>query len=240
MYPEIRAGGFSRVDGTVEFYIRVNAILAEVGPEGVAVDYGAGRGSFLEDPVIFRRKIRNLRGKVKTVIGVDIDEVVLGNESVDEAKVVIEGKPLPLENDSIDVIVSDFTFEHVTDPEWVASELDRVLKNGGWICARTPNRWGYIGIGARAVPNYLHVPFLRRLQPSKKAEDTFPTAYKLNTPADLRRWFPNDQYDHIVYASDSEPVYVGHSIRAARWNRVAFYLTPSPMRSVLNIFLQKR
>jgi ubiquinone/menaquinone biosynthesis C-methylase UbiE len=240
LYPEVRAGGFSRVDGTVAFYGRVNAILAGIGPGAVVVDYGAGRGSFLEDPVIYRREMRNLRGRVKSVIGIDVDEAVLRNESVDQAKVVRMGESLPLERDSVDLIVCDFTFEHITNPAWVAGELSRVLKSGGWLCARTPNRWGYIAVGARVVPNEFHVACLRRLQPNKKAEDTFPTAYLLNTPRDLKRWFPVDRYEHVVYASDSEPLYVGRSQLAARLNRAAFSLTPSPLRSLLNVFLQKR
>lgn len=51
LYPESGAGGFSRVDGTVEFYTRVNALLS---PDAVVVDLGAGRGKQSEDPVAFR------------------------------------------------------------------------------------------------------------------------------------------------------------------------------------------
>jgi SAM-dependent methyltransferase len=48
--------------------------------------------------------------------------------------------------------VSDFTFEHIVDPAQAARELDRVLKHGGWLCARTPNRYGYIALANRFVP----------------------------------------------------------------------------------------
>jgi hypothetical protein len=44
-----RGGGFSRVDGSIEFYTRVNALL---GPDMTVVDFGAGRGAgVLDDPV---------------------------------------------------------------------------------------------------------------------------------------------------------------------------------------------
>jgi 2-polyprenyl-3-methyl-5-hydroxy-6-metoxy-1,4-benzoquinol methylase len=52
----------------------------------------------------------------------------------------------PFPNETFDLVVSDSTFEHVSDAEQVASELDRVLKPGGWICARTPNRHGYVAL----------------------------------------------------------------------------------------------
>jgi SAM-dependent methyltransferase len=239
LYPEVRAGGFSRVDGTVEFYVRVSALLAGLGPEAVVLDYGAGRGAFVADPVEYRRDIRILKGKARNVIGVDVDNAVLRNETVDEAHVVMPGHRLPLADLSVDLIVSDSTLEHVVDPAWTTAELDRVLKPGGWFCARTPNRSGYIGLGARAVPNRLHVSFLRRLQPVKRAEDTFPTAYRLNTPADLKRWFSVSKYDHVVYAADGEPSYVGRSVLAARLSRLAFFLTPPRYRSVLYVFLHK-
>jgi SAM-dependent methyltransferase len=239
LYPEMAAGGFSRVDGAVAFYSRVGALLDEAGPGAVVVDFGAGRGAVLEDPVPYRRKVRVLRGRAARVAGVDIDEAVLGNEAVDEHHLVRVGDRLPFADGSVDLVVSDDTFEHVTHPGWVAAELDRVLRPGGWLCVKTPNRWGYIGVAARAVPNRLHVGMLRRLQPDKPARDTFPTAYLLNTPRDLRRWFPPDRFQHAVWAVDTEPAYVGRSRAAARVSQAAFAVTPAPLRSVLFAFLRK-
>lgn len=237
LYPECDVGGFSRVDGTVAFYVRVHALLE---PTAVVLDFGAGRGAYLEDPVQYRRELRVLRGRAARVIGVDIDDAVLTNEAVDERHLVQGGQTLPLSNHSIDLIVSDSTFEHVRDPGWVSRELDRVLRPGGWLCARTPNRWGYIGVGARIVPNSFHNRALLWLQPGKASKDTFPTTYKLNTPRQLIRWFPEVAYRHVVWASDSEPTYVGHSVLAARGMRALSAVTPRSLRSVLYVFLQKR
>lgn len=240
LYPEIAAGGFSRVDGVMAFYGRVGALLAEAGPSALVVDFGAGRGAFLDDPVRARVDARLLRGRAGRVIGIDIDEAVLTNPSVDEAHVVKVGDPLPLRDQSVDLVVSSHTFEHVAEPGWAAGEIDRVLKPGGWVCALTPNRWGYIGVGARLVPNRLHVSALRRLQPGKPAEDTFPTTYLMNTPAALERWFPPARYHHVVWTMDNEPAYVGRSAGAARATKALFSLTPPPLRSILFAFLHKR
>lgn len=240
LYPEIAAGGFSRVDGIMAFYGRVGALLAEAGPDSLVVDFGAGRGAFLDDPVRARVDARLLRGRAGRLVGIDIDEAVMANPTVDEAHVVKVGDPLPLPDRSADLVVSTHTFEHVADPAWAAGEIDRVLKPGGWLCALTPNRWGYIGIGARLVPNRLHVRALRRLQPAKPAEDTFPTAYLLNTPAALERWFPPAGYHHVVWTMDNEPAYVGRSVPAAWATKAMFSLTPPPLRSILFIFLRKR
>lgn len=240
LYPEIRAGGFSRVDGTVGFYTRVQSILQSIGPGATVVDFGAGRGAWIDDPVEYRRDLRNLSVYGARVIGVDVDGAVRENASLDQAYVVDPGGRLPLGDGSVRLIVSDFTFEHIADPDATAAELDRVLAPGGWICARTPNRRGYIAVGARLVPNMLHVTVLRRLQPTKPAVDTFPTRYRLNTPADLARHFPPERYVHVVYSRDAEPAYVGRSLVAARLSWLLSSLTPSPFRSILDVFLQKR
>lgn len=240
LYPERAVSGFSRADGTVAFYQHVNALLGALGDDTVVVDLGAGRGAFVDDPVPYRRSLRMLRGKAQRVVGVDVDQAVLKNKAVDEAVVIEDGQRLPFAEGSVDVVVSDFTFEHIRNPSWLGAELHRVLRTGGWICARTPNRWGYIGIGARLVPNRLHLPFLRRLQPERRQEDVFPTAYRLNTPEALEAAFPRTAFDHHSFACDSEPTYTGKSIGTAKVMIFLARLTPERYRSVWFIFLRKR
>jgi SAM-dependent methyltransferase len=240
LYPELRAGGFSRVDGTVAFYTRVRALVADLPAGATVLDYGAGRGAFLEDPVPYRRRLRHLSESGVRVVGVDVDGAVFANPSLDAAHLLEAGWHIPLEDSSVDMIVSDFTFEHIDEPARAAAELDRVLRPGGWICARTPNRRGYIALGARIVPNALHVAVLRRLQPRKAERDTFPTRYGLNTARALERHFPPDRFDHIVWMSSSEPNYAGGSQALARLTRVLLALTPAAGRPMMNAFMRKR
>lgn len=238
VYPEVAAGGFTRVDGTIEFYTRVNALLR---PDMLVVDYGAGRGQFVEDQSApLRRDLQNLRGKVGRVVGLDVDEAVLSNPTVDEAHVIEPGAPLPVESQSVDLILSDYTFEHLDDPVMVGTELTRILKPGGWICARTPNRLGYIGLGANMIPNGFHRRVLKRLQPTRKEEDVFPTRYRLNTKKALRRHFPPERYEHLVYAVSTEPLYFGNS--PTMWRAMAGInsRTPQAIGAMLMIFLRKR
>jgi SAM-dependent methyltransferase len=236
-FPEIAAGGFSRVDGTVEFYQRISALVDDTS---VVVDLGAGRGAFVEGTSDYRRRLRHLQPRVGRLIGLDVDDAVLGNKTVDEAHVIEPSGPLPLADESVDLVLSDFVFEHVTDPAALASELTRVVKPGGWVCARTPNRRGYIGIGARLVPNRWHVKALRRIQPHKPAEDTFDVAYTLNTRADLKAHFPEDRYEHYVYTMNNEPAYAGGSALGWRLTMLLFALTPRQSGAVLYVFLRKR
>ena len=235
-YPEVGADGFTRVDGTINFYQRVNALVA---PESIVLDYGAGRGRFLEDPVRYRRDLRLLRGRVAEVIGADVDQAVLQNPTLDRAVIIGENGRLLLENESVDLILSDFTFEHVTQPARVAAELSRVLKPGGWVCARTPNAYGVIGIPTRIVPNIYHNRILRIVQPSKRSVDTFPTAYKLNSFAAIKRYFPHDSFENFTYIFDSEPAYAGGSRVAWSAYQALNRLLPERFASMMFVLLRK-
>ena len=119
------------------------------------LDLGAGRNRFPEfGPHL--NAIATLKGRCNRVIGVDVDEEVLTNDAMDEAHVITVGGGLPLETNSVDLIYSYAVLEHVDDPPTFVSEVERVLKPGGWFCAWTSNKWGYVGMGARLVPNSLH------------------------------------------------------------------------------------
>ncbi len=238
LFPEVRAGGYSRKDGQIEFYTRANAV---VSPDSRVLDLGAGRGHWAVDPMPeMAKRLRWFRGRVAEVVGVDVDPVVTTNPSLDVAHVVPAGDPLPFEDGSFDLVIADYVLEHVdhADAKDFAAEVMRILKPGGWFAARTPNKWGLIGLGARAIPNRLHVALLKFLQPGRKAEDVFPTRYALNTRRDLRRSFA--PHDVVVYGHTSEPQYVGRSPIA--WRIAGFFdaLTPPRLAATLMIFVQKR
>ena len=237
-YPETGAGGFSHVDGTVTFYSRVNALLR---PDMTVLDFGAGRGrSVREDEIPYRRDLQTLKGKCARLIGVDIDDAVLEHPALDEVHVIPENGPLPFADESVDLIVSDHTFEHITNADVIVAEFDRVLKPNGWICARTPNRWGYIGLGTNLVPNRWRVALLKYLQPHRKAVDVFPTAYRLNTRAALKRCFPESGWEHCSHGHFAEPAYFGTS--RLLWALVMFgyRFTPSFFAPTWMIFLRKQ
>lgn len=239
LYPEVHAGGYTRYDGLVEFYTRVNALLDE---ESRVLDFGAGRGQWAVEPMPrISRQLRAFRDRVGRVVGVDVDDVVLENKSLDEALVVGPGERLPFEDGAFDLVVADYVFEHVDEAHapQVASELLRVLRPGGWVAARTPNKWGVIGLGARAIPNRRHAAVLSRLQPDRKVEDIFPTRYAMNTRKHLRRLFPEPGAHLYVYGHTTEPLYVGSSPTA--WRAASFVdrLTPPRMAPTLMVFVQK-
>lgn len=237
-YPEINAGGYSRVDGTIDFYLRINALLHE---NMRVLDYGAGRGvQHLHSHSDFKLSLKRIQGKVRHLAGVDVDPVVLTNPALDEAKVIEPGGQLPFENEHFDLIFSDWVLEHVANPGRFAEEVARTLKPGGWFLARTPNRWGMTAIGATIIPNKLHLKALGLLTPEREQEDVFPTAYKLNTRHQLAKHFPKEIWDHYSYFQNSEPPYVHGSKALMTLGRLYQWLVPPTLATNLVVILRKR
>lgn len=227
------------MDGTVEFYNRVAALVDQ---NSDVLDFGAGRGQWALQTYSARaRDLQWLKGRVRRVVGADVDDAVLSNPTVDETVLLEPGKALPFDDGSFDLIVADYVLEHIPADQapGVAAELSRVLRPGGWIAARTPNRRGVIALGGRLVPNRHHTTVLRRLQPDRDAADVFPTAYAMNTPTTLRRLFPQPEHDTYVYGYTAEPTYCGRSTLAWRVGALVNRLTPPPLAAVFMVFVRK-
>jgi SAM-dependent methyltransferase len=204
-YPELSFGGFTDIDGTVAFYSRVNALLQS---SFVVVDFGCGRGSHRHDPVMFRRSLRCLKGKVSRIIGVDVDEVERTNSSIDEFRSLVPDCPWPFGDRSVDVVICDSVIEHLPDPSAFFHEAKRVLVGGGYLCIRTPNVHSYVGIASRLVPNRYHRTVLSRVQTGREEDDVFPTLYRCNTISALRHLLANSRFRAVVYGYEAEPSYL--------------------------------
>ena len=220
LYPEVGAGDFTKLDGTVEFYGRISALLR---PDMEVLDLGAGRGWQLEIPDPFRRGLVTLQGRVRRLVGVDVDPAVLTNPGLDEA-LVYDGTTLPFADQSFDLVLSDWVLEHIDDPAMFTAEVARVLRPGGWFCARTPHTVSISAIGSRMVPNRSHARFLTKVQKGEReAKDVFPTRYRLNTLRAIRRYFPaarssrewkrSISYQHSLTRLASPPIQNGRARR---------------------------
>jgi len=235
-YPESNVAGFSHVDATVAFFTQIAAVLR---PTDHVLDFGAGRGEpLLDDEVSYRRELSNLQGRCAHLAGCDVDEAVLENPYLDQAALVRPGSPLPYGDATFDIVVARWVFEHVAHPDEIAQELLRVVKPGGLIAAMTPNKWGYFALGARLVPNRLHVKSLKFVQPERKAQDVFPTCYRMNTPSALREVF-GAQADVYVTRWASEPSYhSGHPsiYRVIKW---ANKHMPTALQPLLLVYIRK-
>lgn len=236
-YPESNVTGFSHVDGMVSFYAQ---IVSALKPTDTVLDFGAGRGEpLLDDEVAFRRNLSNLQGKCAHLDGCDIDKAVLENPFLDAAEVIQPGGALPYPDARFDLIVARWVFEHVDDPQVTAHELLRVLKPGGLIAAITPNKFGYIALAARSIPNKLHTRTLAAVQPGRKPQDVFPTRYRMNTRSALRKAF-GDNVDLFVTCNSSEPAYHFGSPIIYRIGRLLDKHLPAVVQPMLFVYIRKQ
>jgi SAM-dependent methyltransferase len=235
-YPEANIGGFSHVDGTISFYTQIAAVLK---PTDRVLDFGAGRGEpLLDDDNSYRRGLSNLQGRCAHVEGCDIDPAVLTNPFLDHAEVIEPGKPLPYADNNFDIVFARSVFEHIEDPEWLARELLRIVKPGGLIAASTPNKFAYFAVAARMVPNRLHAGALSKVQPGRKAEDVFPTHYRLNTAAHLRKAFGEHAVVFVTYVSSEPGYHFGKPLvyRAVKWLNKHL---PNSLQPVILVYIRK-
>jgi SAM-dependent methyltransferase len=230
-------GGHSPLDGTVEFYGRINAFLR---PHFVVADLGAGRGAwYSDDNSAYQRSLRELKGKVSKVIGLDIDEAVRSNPSTDE-NVVIRGDTLPLPDESVDVVVADFVLEHLAEPAAIEREVFRILRPGGLFCARTPHALHYISIGARLLRNLRGPKVLRLAQPSRKEIDVFETRYRCNTLRRINSIWDSKRWASYSYLYTAEPSYHFGSRSLYRALRFLHKFLPVPLVGNIFVFQVKR
>lgn len=235
-HPESEFGGFTDIDGTVTFYIRVQELL---GPRGVALDVGCGRGTQGDDPIRVRRHLRILKAPGRHVIGLDVDPKAADNPFIDEFRLLDEGGRWPVPAGAADLVIADFVLEHVACPSAFFAEAARVLREDGSLCVRTINAWSYLGITSRLVPNALHRRVLHRAQPERRSEDIFPTLYRCNSPRKMRRALARHGFDATVYGSEAEPSYLGFHPAAYRAGLLHRRFAPGPIKVGLVAWARK-
>ena len=233
-YPEVAFGGFPRIDGAIQFYSRVNALVTN---DSVVVDFGCGRGR--EDPIPFRRALRNLKGKVAKVIGLDVDIVAKDNPTIDEFHLLTSASSWPLESDSVDLTICDYVLEHLPDPETFFLEARRTLRVGGILCLATTNLLSYVGLATKLIPNRFHSGIVTRVQDGRKAQDVFPTLHRCNTIPAVRRQMIKNGFETLVYGFDGGPGYLTFSKIAYSIGYLHQKIAPSFIRPIIVAFGRK-
>ena len=222
-------------DSIVPFLGVAQVLAAEAK---IVVDVGCGRGGMADGPA--GRVFHDLRGPGRTVIGIDIDQVGESNPIIDEFR-LIDPATLrwPLDDASVDLAVSDFTLEHVDDPEPFVAELARTLRPGGVFVGRTISRYSPLSAAARLVPNEKHARWLSVLQPRRQEKDVFPTRYRMNSERELRALFARHFEVNVLHR-------VGLEQYLLRWPRLARTVMaveprlPKAMQMTLVVYARRR
>ena len=236
-YAESRYGGFTDVDGTIAFYFRITSLI---NSSSVVLDFGCGRGICDKDPLQIRRELKIFKGRCKKVIGIDIDETARNNPFIDEFH-LLKNNRVPLGDRSVDMCVCDSVLEHVENPNYLFSECGRVIKQGGYLCIRTPNIYGYVGLFSRLVPNRLHYEVLMKLTNlRRKEEDVFRTFYECNSIKKIRGMLETHGFEHCVYGYEAEPTYLQFSRLCYMLGVLYQRFAPSKFKNTIFAFAKKK
>jgi SAM-dependent methyltransferase len=116
-----------------DFATRRDHLLAEVRPDDRALDLGSGAGEFTA----------TLSRVAGTAVGVEVAEAAVRRArarypGLDFRLAPIDG-PLPLRDESFDLVWASEVIEHVADTALWLSEVRRVLAPGGRLLMSTPS-----------------------------------------------------------------------------------------------------
>jgi ubiquinone/menaquinone biosynthesis C-methylase UbiE len=95
-------------------------------------------------------------------------------------KQVSSGPTLPFADHSFNLVTANMVVEHVDDPIAFASEVHRLLSDGGLLVIHTPNLYYFEVFAAHLLPNAV-VRKVARLVDGRNDDDIFKTHYRMNT-----------------------------------------------------------
>ena len=243
-YPESSLLGHTFVDGTVAFYNSINNLISPNLYRTVLLDLGCGRGCFVDDinskENAYVQNLRNFKGRVKKVIGVDIDPNASTNPALDEFHLIEINKSWPVADASIDICISDWVIEHVQDIPFFFAELNRVIKKNGFVCFRTTNKFGYIALFSMMIRNKSHSKLLKKIQAFRKEEDVFPTVYKCNTRRKFVQTLNENGFESFVYYHVSEPSYLTFSYLSFAFGYYIHKILPAVFKTTILAFGRKK
>lgn len=201
-------------------------VLEAIKPNFHVLEIGAGSG--IGDQQFF-----GLKGKAAKYVGVDLDPRVKQNPHLDEA-FIADAATMPFESESFDLVFHTMVAEHLTDPLKVLNEIRRVLKPGGILLFETVNKWYYPMVLSSLTPHWFHTFYIERFASGRKAEDVFPTVYKLNTFGQIK------QLSRLAGYSNVQVDYISLPPGYLRSNRFMFMLGVAYERFIERLFTKTR
>jgi SAM-dependent methyltransferase len=148
---------------------------------------------------------------------VDVEPTVLSNEDLDEAH-LIDGIHLPYPDGYFDAVYSDWTMEHVEQPDLLLREVHRVLRPGASYWFKTSNLHHYVTLVSAMTPHRFHVWLLRTAGIRTDRTSTWPTYYRCNTRAKVQALTARAGFSTCEFRMvEPEPTYLTFS-------RLAFML----------------
>ncbi len=139
-----------RMDASEEIFDKTRRAF-HLARYSFACDYVAGKDvADIACGTGYGSELLRLEGNAKSVIGVDIDQRAIEYASLRHGAEACEYRCAPgtatgLPADSVDVVVSFETLEHVPDDQALIAEFVRLLRPRGVLVCSVPNRWALEG-----------------------------------------------------------------------------------------------
>lgn len=164
-----------------------------VTPDTDWIDVGGGSALFPHNAALSDRLARRAR---HLVVVDPSDNIAVNPFPHHRAKCLIEDYET---DQQFDLATLRMVAEHITNPPAVARKLNQLVRRGGRVVIFTVNRWSPVTLVANALPFGLHYP-IKKMFWGGEEEDTFPTAYKMNTRRQLRELMSGHGFDEEYFA----------------------------------------
>jgi len=175
---EIQKKYFKSSDHPYRIYeSQIESILSE---SFTMLDAGCGRTA----PILSKFKDR-----AQVLIGVDLEEPTEMLDGIKYIKSDISDINVP--SSSVDIVISRAVLEHVSDPDAIFREINRILRPGGSFIFLVPNLFDYVTIASKIIPNEFHKTIVSKTE-GRKVDDVFPAYYKANTFNAIKRLCKNE------------------------------------------------
>lgn len=146
--------------------------------------------------------------KAKKVIGLDISEEFISKNTVVDEKIVSPLEDMSaVRTSSIDLVISSWVLEHISDPDKVFSEISRVLKPGGKFIFLAPNKWNYVLILNRIISKRMRMFVVGKMAKDLET-DPMPAYYRANSAGAIKQLAKKNSMTIEKLVLNGDPTYV--------------------------------
>jgi ubiquinone/menaquinone biosynthesis C-methylase UbiE len=223
-------------------FVYHETLASFLSPSTRWLDIGCGRRLLPEWMPEAEKQEAALHSKLSATFGLDPDFPSLKENHFVRHRVMGDSASLPFADLSLDLLTANMVVEHLPQPQALLSEARRVLKPQGVFLFHTPNALSYATIMARLVPERLKAKLIHFLE-GRREEDVFPTLYRMNTPARVKK-LARENGLYIVklirIESSAQGVMLGPLVLLELlWIRLLRFVALRDLRSNLIVVLQK-